>query len=200
MADRFDRSWGAAQSPDGRRDSPGLQFAAAAQLETWGRRRGDESARRAASRLYEAGCLGMGGYSGGAADEPDGKFGRLGVSLCTQAERLRAAAAFARGSGAPRGHYQTEAIEASRALRRYLDTPVRGSWRDTLGNDGRFSFGPTSSENLFHIVAAAGQLGLAVRETDAAAAPVAGGAAYRRSVRFAAFGRARNGLADREAR
>jgi mannose-6-phosphate isomerase len=49
-------------------------------------------------------------------------------------------------------------LTAARALRRYLDTPALGVWRDKLLPDNSFVEEPAPASSLYHIVAACAEL------------------------------------------
>jgi mannose-6-phosphate isomerase len=51
-----------------------------------------------------------------------------------------------------------DALQAATGLRRYLETPVRGLWRDRQGPTGGFAQGGAPATSLYHIVGAIRQL------------------------------------------
>ena len=71
--------------------------------------------------------------------------------LWAQTERLRTALLL---SGEPSGGdtLPNEAAEALSALRRFLDVPVRGLWRDRMLPDGSIVDQPAPASSLYHIV------------------------------------------------
>ena len=74
--------------------------------------------------------------------------------LWPQTERLRAALLFGDGPAA---------LEALNVLRRYLNTPRDGVWRDRLGADDTFVVEPAPASSLYHLAGAwreAGEIGL----------------------------------------
>lgn len=69
--------------------------------------------------------------------------------LWAQTERLHAHAATRNWQGV---------IEAADGLKRYLDVPVQGTWRDRLLTDGSFLEEAAPGSSLYHIVSAAAAL------------------------------------------
>ena len=72
--------------------------------------------------------------------------------LWPQTERLKAAVLAARLTGETR--YWTIAAAAANTLLRYLDTPVAGSWYDTLKPSGEFVDEPAPASTFYHVAAA----------------------------------------------
>ena len=76
-----------------------------------------------------------------------------------QTERLKAALAHAADSlGAERALAVSRAAEAAAAIFRYLDTPVKGLWRDRLKVDGTFIEEAAPASTFYHIICAFSEL------------------------------------------
>ena len=50
------------------------------------------------------------------------------------------------------------AAAAARGLLKYLDTPLRGLWRDKMNVDGTFVEEPAPASSFYHIVCAIAEL------------------------------------------
>ena len=86
--------------------------------------------------------------------------------LWSQCERIKAACSAHALTGAAR--YEAMALEACETLRTYLDTPIRGLWRDRLDAQGSFVEEPAPASSLYHLVGAVLELsGLAERLSTA---------------------------------
>ena len=74
--------------------------------------------------------------------------------LWSQTEWLKAALILARSesAGARRRGYHADAIAAAKALLLYLETPVRGLWRDKLLGDGTWVDEPAPASSFYHII------------------------------------------------
>ena len=81
-----------------------------------------------------------------------------GGRLWPQTARLKAALMLARRQDVQEVWYLTEAAGATRILKRYLGTPVKGLWRDALEIDGRFAQGVAPAIGLYHIAGAVAAL------------------------------------------
>ena len=163
LREAFDSSWGSAPGLDGRIVEPGHQFEWAWLLERWGRLRGDEPARAAASRLFEIGQAGVDRARGVAMDEllDDLSVHKAGARLWPQTEWIKASMILSRSPGidpARRDAYRAEAAAAIRGLSKYFDTPVAGLWRDKMKPDGSFVDEPATASSFYHIMAAATEL------------------------------------------
>jgi len=143
----YDQSWAPAPGPLGRLIEPGHQFEWAWLLRRWAHLRGSDKAERAAIRLAAAGARGVDAARGVALNELNDDFSIVDSSarLWPQTERLRTSLAFRDDQGA---------LSAMSALRRYLDTPVTGLWRDKLRPDGSFVREPAPASSLYHLVSA----------------------------------------------
>jgi mannose-6-phosphate isomerase len=56
--------------------------------------------------------------------------------------------------GAARLYYGHEALAATKALWRYLETPVAGLWRDRMRQDGSFDEEPSPASTFYHLICA----------------------------------------------
>lgn len=150
----FDADWrpraGAAASIE-----PGHQFEWAWLLERWGRARGDDRARTAARRLFQVGRRGFDPRRNVVMNALDDQLavGDAGARLWPQTEHLKAALILGEAPSA---------LQAANGLFGYLDTPVRGVWRERMRADGSFVEEPSPATSLYH-------LHLAIRELAQAA-------------------------------
>jgi mannose-6-phosphate isomerase len=157
LLEYFDASWAPAAGLAGRLVSPGHQFEWAGLLERWGRARGRPDARAAARRLYDIGAeYGIDPTRGVAVFEllDDLTVHDPKARLWSQTEWLKAALILARSeeAGDQRASYLADAIAAARAISLYLDTPVRGLWRDKLLGDGTWVDEPAPASSFYHII------------------------------------------------
>ena len=81
--------------------------------------------------------------------------------LWPQTERIKGLAAAARVTGDTR--FVASATQAWRTLRRYLDVPTPGLWRDTMNVDGSFADQPAPASSFYHLVGAAQECARYVR-------------------------------------
>ena len=72
--------------------------------------------------------------------------------LWSQCERIKAACSALAITGA--AQYEAMALEAAETLLTYLDTPIRGLWRDRLDASGSFVEEPAPASSLYHLVGA----------------------------------------------
>ncbi|WP_337186978.1 AGE family epimerase/isomerase [Phenylobacterium sp.] len=123
---------------------PGHQFEWAWLLADWGRRRGDPRGEATAARLYEAGRRGVDAGRGVAVNAltPRLDVRDPAARLWPQTERLKAALSL----GA-----EDDALEAANAVAAFLDTPVRGVWRERMYADGAFVEEPSPATSLYHL-------------------------------------------------
>lgn len=121
----------------------------------------DRAAAHRASALEAADRLcgfarrnGLDGARGVAVNAltPDGAVVDADARLWPQTERLKCAVARWSRSGDPQE--AREAVEAWRGLSLYLDTPVRGVWRDRLKADGSWVDEPAPASSFYHIICA----------------------------------------------
>jgi mannose-1-phosphate guanylyltransferase/mannose-6-phosphate isomerase len=168
----FDDQWAPAAGEAGRLIWPGHQFEWAWLLERWAVRRNSQEARDAATRLIAVGVRGVDERRNVAVDAmlDDFSIRQADARLWPQTERLKAGLILAQRQDAKESIYLTEALRAARCLRAYLDTPVAGLWRDTLGANGNFVQAPAPASSLYHIACALAELRAAHGYLAAAAA------------------------------
>ena len=158
MREFFTSDWAPA-ADQGSRAEPGHQYEWAWLLLRYGRYAGDVRIIPVALRLIEFGekygvdpvrhvainaCL----DNGAPVDRT--------ARLWPQAERIKAGCLAGEMTGEPR--YFRIAVEATRVLTGYLDTPLQGLWRDRMQEDGRFVVEPAPASSFYHIVSAAAEL------------------------------------------
>jgi mannose-1-phosphate guanylyltransferase / mannose-6-phosphate isomerase len=143
LREYFDNQW----RPDkiATRLEPGHQFEWAWLLWRWAELTGDGGAREAAQGLYATGLRGVDWNRGVVVDSLDGDITATGARLWPQSEWLKASLALGHGD---------DARQAVRALSGYLETPVRGLWRDKLRPDGGYVDEPAPASSLYHLVVA----------------------------------------------
>lgn len=151
LSEFFDADWRRAGGDDGRLVEPGHQFEWAWLLDRWGRARGRADGQLAARALHEAGRRGVDPRRACAVNALwDDLTVRDGwARLWPQTEFLKSALVL--------GEVE-DALQAAAGLRRYLETPVRGLWRDRQGPTGGFAPGDAPATSLYHIVGAVRQL------------------------------------------
>ncbi len=159
----FDQDWTPFPGEKGRIVEPGHHFEWAWLLLRWAERRGNAQAIVEARQLFEIG-------------ETHGTCPKRDVAIMTllddfsiadpvarlwpQTEWLKAAIRFAALSeGAERQRYLASGSRAAAALERFLDTPVRGLWRDKQRPDGSFVDEPAPASSFYHILCAIYELG-----------------------------------------
>ncbi len=142
----FDEDWRPLGSDEGLLE-PGHHFEWAWLLSCWSARRGEVVGAQLAGRLYETGVVGAHPSLGVTVNAlwPDLSARDAAARLWPQTERLRSALQFQRYG---------DAVTAEMALRRYVDTPVRGVWRDQLHADGCFAPGHAPATSLYHLLGA----------------------------------------------
>ena len=142
----FDGQWRALEGEGGLVE-PGHQFEWAWLLERWGRARGDSAALAAARRLFENGLKGVDPVREVAVNALWDDFSvRDGAArLWPQTEHLKAAIVLGD---------EAQALRAARGLAQYLETPVRGVWRDKLRADGTFIDEPAPATSFYHLMMA----------------------------------------------
>lgn len=143
----FDADWRLTDGDDGRLVEPGHQFEWAWLMDRHGKRRGDARAAQAAQRLYAAGRRGFDSVRQVAVNELWDDFSlRDGTArLWPQTEHLKAILLLGG---------EADALGAADSLRRYLDTPTPGAWRDKLRPDGTFIEEPAPATSFYHILGA----------------------------------------------
>ncbi|CAN7323152.1 AGE family epimerase/isomerase [Pararhizobium sp. LjRoot238] len=154
----FDHDWSPMPGDKGRIVEPGHQFEWAWLLLRWGERRGNADALVKARRLFEI------GEQYGIAQPRDVAVMTLLddfsvadpiARLWPQTEWLKAAIRFAAlTQGEERERYLRSSVRAATALTRFLDTPVKGLWRDKQKADGSFVEEPAPASSFYHILCA----------------------------------------------
>ena len=134
---------------------PGHQFEWAWLLLRFDASRTDARIERAALRLIEI------GETHGVHRKRRAAIASLGTDLSvrdpharlwSQCERIKAACSAHALTGA--AQYEAMALEATKTLVTYLDTPIRGLWRDRLDAQGSFVEEPAPASSLYHLVGA----------------------------------------------
>ena len=151
LSEFFDADWRRAGGDDGRLVEPGHQFEWAWLLDRWGRARGRADGQLAARALHETGRQGVDPRRACAVNAlwEDLTVRDGWARLWPQTEYLKSSLALGETE---------EALRAASGLRRYLETPVRGLWRDRQGPTGGFAPGGAPATSLYHIVGAIRQL------------------------------------------
>lgn len=152
----FDAEWNPAPGAAGQRVEPGHQFEWAWLMERWARLSGDPEAAKAAERLFQAGRRGVDARRGVAMNAVDPRFTPLdsGARLWPQTEWIKAATLLAQRPEGVEGASPLDIRMAVLALRPYLETGLRGLWRDKLQADGAFVTEPAPASSLYHIIGA----------------------------------------------
>lgn len=164
LRELFTPDWQPVTGEQGEIIEPGHHFEWASLLLQYAVRNQDPRPVRAALRLIEIGeTRGVDPARGVAVDAVTEKASAPGAQarLWPQTERLRAACIAAEVTG--HEWYLRPALEATRTLLRYLDTPVRGLWRDRMSPRGSFLEEPAPASSFYHVVGAAAALARLVR-------------------------------------
>ncbi|WP_372784471.1 AGE family epimerase/isomerase [Phenylobacterium sp.] len=142
----FDADW-RALAGEGGLVEPGHQFEWAWLLDRWGKARAKPAALAAARRLFENGLRGVDPVREAAVNALWDDFSvRDGSArLWPQTEHLKAAVAMGD---------ESQGLRAARGLAQYLDTPMRGAWRDKLKPDGTFVEEPAPATSFYHLMVA----------------------------------------------
>ena len=140
----FDADWCAVTGEAGLVE-PGHHFEWAWLLERWGRSRGDAQARSTARGLFRVGLFGVDRRRCVAIDSlmDDLSPREATARLWPQTEYLKAAMILGEDA---------EALVACNGLRRYLQTPKAGVWRDRMLPDGGFVEEAAPASSLYHIL------------------------------------------------
>ncbi len=163
LREYYDGDWNPAPGVDGRIVEPGHQFEWAWLLLRWGKLAERDDATAAALRMIEIGA-------GPGVDPKRGVaiFALLDdmsvhddiARLWAQTEQVKAGVLAAQITGD--GRWWTTAANGAEALLKYLDTPVKGLWRDKLQADGTFVDEPAPASSFYHIVCAILELDRAI--------------------------------------
>jgi mannose-6-phosphate isomerase len=159
----FAEDWSLQSGVAGRIVEPGHQFEWAWLLERWSRLRGREDAHCAAQRLFEIGkCHGVDIQRGVAFDQilDDFSIHQSGARLWPQTERIKAAVILSQSADSVGGKddFLKDAAAGIYGLKKYLDVPVKGLWRDKMKADGDFVEEPAPASSFYHIVCAVSEL------------------------------------------
>jgi mannose/cellobiose epimerase-like protein (N-acyl-D-glucosamine 2-epimerase family) len=155
----FDEQWQPVPGSEGRIVEPGHQFEWAWLLLRWVEQTDDPAVRDMALRLIDLGERhGVDPQRGVAIASmlTDRSVRDPVARLWSQTERLKAACIAAEQTQQP--EYWDMAAGAARALLKYLDTPLRGLWRDKMLADGTFVDEPAPASSFYHIVCAIEEL------------------------------------------
>ncbi|MDZ4372353.1 MAG: AGE family epimerase/isomerase, partial [Phenylobacterium sp.] len=153
LSEFFDAEWTPLRG-EAARVEPGHQFEWAWLLADWGRRRRDPRADAVARGLYKAGRCGVDPRRGVAVNllAPDLSLLDPAARLWPQTEYLKAALSL----GEPE-----HALEAANTIAWFVETPVRGIWRERMFADGAFVDEPSPATSLYHLYQAIRELGRA---------------------------------------
>jgi mannose-6-phosphate isomerase len=159
----FGKDWSPAPGIDGRIVEPGHQFEWAWLLERWSRLRNRVDTHTAAQRMFEiASTYGIDLERGVAMNEllDDFTVHEPNARLWPQTERIKAAVILAESADTPasRKGYLAEAVAGVQGLRKYLDVPIGGLWRDKMRLDGSFIDESAPASSFYHIVCAISEL------------------------------------------
>jgi mannose/cellobiose epimerase-like protein (N-acyl-D-glucosamine 2-epimerase family) len=157
LLEYFQPDWAPAAGAAGRLIWPGHQFEWAGLLERWALSRRREDVRTTARRLFDIGARhGIDAGRGVAVFELRDDFSVRDIKarLWSQTEWLKAAVILARGEAdaALREDLLRNAVAGAKALALYLETPVRGLWRDRLMGDGTWVDEPAPASSFYHII------------------------------------------------
>jgi len=155
----FDEHWQPAAGDAGRIVEPGHQFEWGWLLLRWVERTGEARGRDPALRMIQFGeSLGVDRERGVAITSllSDGSVRDPLARLWPQTERIKAACIAAETTRQP--EYWAMAAAGARGLMKYLDTPLRGLWRDKMNPDGTFVEEPAPASSFYHIVCAIAEL------------------------------------------
>jgi mannose/cellobiose epimerase-like protein (N-acyl-D-glucosamine 2-epimerase family) len=159
LREHFGPDWRPAPGPAGRIVEPGHQFEWAWLLHRWGVAREWRDARAAARRLFEIGSgFGVDSGRGVAFNSILDDLTPLDrtARLWPQTEWMKAAVTLADAAKdmAERNRLLAQAVAAVKGLVLYLDTPLRGVWRDKLHPSGAFTREAAPASSFYHIVCA----------------------------------------------
>lgn len=165
----FDGDWSAGTGADGQLIEPGHQFEWAWLLLRWADGARDERVRQVGLSLIELGdTYGVDHRRSVAVASirADKGLADKGIRdplarLWPQTERIKAACIAAEATHEPR--YWDMAADAAHGLMKYLDTPLRGLWRDKMRPDGTFVDEPAPASSFYHLVCAIAEMERAIK-------------------------------------
>jgi mannose-6-phosphate isomerase len=162
LREHFDKDWNPAPGALGHVVEPGHQFEWAWLLARWGKTRGEPDAIVAARRLFENGLRGVDQKRDAAVHALSDDFSvtQPSARLWAQTERVKAALILAEPGD---DRLLKEALKGAVCLRRYLDTPLPGLWRDKFEPDGTFVEEPAPASSFYHIICCIACLNEAVK-------------------------------------
>ncbi len=148
----FAADWSPAPGIEGRICEPGHHYEWAILIDRWARLTGRNRPAAVARLIAFADARGLDPGRGVAINAvlADGSIHDPVARLWAQAERIRAYIADRRADD--------EIAAATKALRRFLATPVPGVWFDQLAADDRFVIEPARATSLYHIIGAVAEL------------------------------------------
>jgi mannose-6-phosphate isomerase len=163
----FSRDWAPAAGLAGRLVEPGHLYEWAWLLMRWCDRAECDNAGEAALRLIDiAEAHGVSSQRGAVVMQllDDLSVHDPVARLWAQTERIKAACAAAVATQNER--YWQMAMDGVTALRRFLDTPVPGLWRDRWDENGGFREEPAPASSFYHIVCAITELDRTIASSD----------------------------------
>ncbi len=166
LREYYDGDWNPAPGVQGRIIEPGHQFEWAWLLLRWGKLAGRDDAIAAALRMIEIGAgPGVDTARGVAvfALLDDMSVHDAVARLWAQTEWIKAGVLAAEVTGDP--DWWSTVVGGAEGLMKYLDTPVKGLWRDKLQADGTFVEEAAPASSFYHIVCAILELDRAISST-----------------------------------
>ena len=161
VAEHFESDWSCLGGREAAVIEPGHQYEWAFLLARWDRLRGYPDRAACANLFMLAETQGRDPHRGVAVHDIDirGRWTNGTARIWAQTERLRAAVTLLpRLEQAQRAAAIAAAVESSLALAEFLDTPIRGLWRDKWLVDGGFVEEPVPASSLYHLVTGYGAL------------------------------------------
>jgi len=163
IAEVYDRSWRARDDTAEGQVWPGHQFEWAWLFTRWAGLGGGEETIEVARRLYSTGRRGIHPQHRVAMNALGATFEVVDATarLWPQTEWLKAARALADlASPGESEALRRDVLEASVAIRRYLQTPAQGFWRDLIDGQGALVAGPAPASSFYHLIGAIRDLGV----------------------------------------
>ena len=151
LREHFNAQWAPAPGSDGHVVEPGHQFEWAWLLMRWGKVRNHPEVRRVARRLFDNGLKGIDPGRDAAVHAMNDSFEVTvpTARLWAQTERIKAAVVLAQAGD---DDLIRESQKGAASLSRYLETPLRGLWRDRLEPDNTFVDEPAPASTFYHII------------------------------------------------